>query len=70
MSCTSCKNKTQTPMTNPFKKDIVIYKKELKKLNDNNLFTIYNKYAINPIEECECIGTRQRMTILLNYFAV
>lgn len=57
-------------MTNPFKKDMVITKKELKKLNDNNLFTIYNKYAINKIEECECVGTRQRMTILLNYFAV
>ena len=70
MSCEKCKNKTtNNNYTNPFKKDSVITKKTLSNLCEENVFEIYNKFAIEPIEPCNnCIGTIQKMIQLLNHF--
>jgi hypothetical protein len=70
MSCKSCKNKTtEQKIHNTFRHDAIITKKDIKNLNENNLFKIYNKFAKEPIQECECVGVRQKITIALNHFA-
>jgi len=69
MSCKNCKkSNTTNQLPDVLKRGTVIEKKDLKALDETNVFGIYNKYAKEPITECECPGIIQKMILILKSY--